>query len=47
MAAVMHSSDTLPRATAAPAKTVVLLSYHLTPKDHCSGADHSCGDALL
>jgi len=47
MAVVMQSSDALPRAAAAPAKTVVLLSYHLTPKDHCSGADHGCGDALL
>jgi len=25
---------------------VVLLSYHLTPKDRCSRADHGCGDAL-
>jgi len=36
MAAVMQSSDTLPRATAAPAKTCgfTLLSP-LTPKDRC------------
>jgi len=48
MAVVMHSSDTLPRATAAPAKTrgFTLLSP-LTPKDRCSRADHVCGDAIL
>jgi len=48
MAAVMHSSDTLPWEAAATAKTCgfTLLSP-LTPNDRCSRADHGCGDALL